>query len=49
VHWCTIKKYLDELADEGVVVRQALPATPKRKPLIVYFLRQARPQPGDNF
>jgi len=48
-HWCTIKKYLDELAEEGIVIRQVLPAAPKRKPLVVYFLRQAGSASGEDF
>ena len=49
-HWCTIKKCLDELADEGIVLRQSLPAEPKRKPLIVYLLLHSSASPlADRF
>ena len=34
--WDTIQKCLDELAAGQLVIRQALPAQPGHKPLIVY-------------
>jgi DNA-binding HxlR family transcriptional regulator len=39
----TIKKYLEELTGEGIVIRQSLPSSPKEKPLVVYFMRGFRP------
>jgi Fe2+ or Zn2+ uptake regulation protein len=39
----TIKKYLEELAAEGIVVRQSLPDGRKENPLVVYFMRGFRP------
>ena len=39
----TIKKYLEELAAEGIVIRQSLPTGRKEKPLVVYFMRGFRP------
>ena len=40
--WHTVRKYLDELAEERLVLRQALPPEKGRKPLVVYMGR-ARP------
>lgn len=42
--WHTVRKYLDELAEERLVLRQALPPEKGRKPLVVYMGR-ARPDP----
>jgi predicted Zn-ribbon and HTH transcriptional regulator len=39
----TIKKYLEELAAEGIVIHQSLPVDCKKKPLVVYFMRGFRP------
>ena len=39
----TIKKYLEELTGEGIVIRQSLPSGRKEKPLVVYFMRGFRP------
>ena len=39
----TIQKYLKELIEEGIVIRQSLPADHKDKPLVVYFMRGFRP------
>jgi len=39
--WHTVKKYLDELAEGGIVARQQLPAAGKHKPLVVYFVRRS--------
>ena len=41
--WHTVHKYLQELASERLVLRQALPPHRGRKPLIVYMDR-----PGAN-
>lgn len=48
-HWCTVKKYLVELVDEGLVVRQALPVESKRKPLVVYFGRSGKLRVAEDF
>jgi len=37
--WHTVRKYLDELAGERLVLRQALPADGRQKPLVVYLGR----------
>ena len=37
--WHTVRKYLDELATERLVLRQTLPASGGRKPLVVYMGR----------
>ena len=37
--WNTIRKYLHQLCQEGIVYRQVLPTERGRKPLVVYFLR----------
>lgn len=37
--WNTVRKYLDELAEDRLVFRQALPTHPGRKPLVVYMGR----------
>ena len=37
--WDTVRKYLDELAAERLVLRQALPTHAGRKPLVVYVGR----------
>ena len=37
--WHTIRKYLEELAAERLVLRQPLPAGDGRKPLVVYLGR----------
>jgi len=47
-HWCTVKKYLTELVDEGLVVRQALPVQSKRKPLVVYFGRGGKSRAAED-
>jgi len=41
--WNTVKKYLDELTADGIIVRQLLPAENKRRPLVLYFMRGCRP------
>ena len=38
--WHTIQKYLEQLCQERIVYRQALPTERGRKPLVVYFLRR---------
>ena len=48
-HWCTVKKYLTQLVDEGLVVRQALPVESRRKPLVVYFGRGSKSHAGEDF
>ena len=40
--WDTVQKYLQELAEERLILRQALPTERGRKPLVVYSGR-ARP------
>jgi len=40
--WDTVQKYLQELAEERLILRQALPTERGRKPLVVYTGR-ARP------
>jgi len=40
--WDTVRKYLDELVAERLVMRQALPAEPGRKPLELYLGRFPR-------
>jgi len=35
--WNTIRRYMDKLAEQGVVRRQALPSGANRKPLVVYY------------
>jgi len=42
--WHTVRKYLEELVVERLVLRQALPTQPGRKPLVVY-LGRGRPNP----
>lgn len=42
--WNTIKKYVEELAAEGIVIRQSLPTENKRKPLVLYFMRGCKPE-----
>jgi len=37
--WDTVNKYLNELASERLILRQALPAEAGRKPLVVYLGR----------
>ena len=37
--WDTVQKYLNELAQERLVLRQALPAERGRKPLVVFIGR----------
>jgi len=37
--WDTVRKYLDELVAERLVLRQALPTHAGRKPLVVYMGR----------
>ena len=37
--WHTVRKYLEELAAERLVLRQALPTERGRKPLVVYLGR----------
>ncbi len=39
----TIKKYLEELVAEGLVVRQAVSAERKQKPMTLYSMRGCRP------
>jgi len=41
--WGTIRKYLEELAAEGLVVRQSLSSEHRQKPLILYSMRGCRP------
>jgi len=48
-HWCTVKKYLEELAEEGYINRQLLPAETKRKPLTVYFSKGCKLQAGEDY
>lgn len=36
--WYTVKKYLDELVEEGIITRRPLPSDGKHKPLIVYSM-----------
>jgi Fe2+ or Zn2+ uptake regulation protein len=47
--WNTVRKYLDDLASDGVVIRQVLPVERKRKPLVLYFIRGGRSQARGNF
>lgn len=42
--WETVRKYLDELVTERLVLRQTLPAEPGRKPLELYLGRFPRDQ-----
>jgi hypothetical protein len=35
--WDTVEKYLQELAAEGLVIRQSLPTERRHKPLIIYM------------
>ncbi len=37
--WDTVQKYLQELAEERLILRQALPTERGRKPLVVYVGR----------
>jgi len=37
--WDTVQKYLNELRQEHLVLRQALPAERGRKPLVVFIGR----------
>ncbi|MDP2896810.1 MAG: hypothetical protein Q8Q12_09670 [bacterium] len=37
--WHTVRRYLEELAGERLVLRQALPTQAGRKPLVVYMGR----------
>lgn len=37
--WDTVRKYLDELVAERLVLRQALPTQAGRRPLVVYMGR----------
>jgi len=37
--WDTVQKYLQELADERLILRQSLPTERGRKPLVVYIGR----------
>ena len=39
--WDTVRKYLDELVSERLVLRQALPAEPGHKGLVVFMARRA--------
>jgi len=48
-HWCTVKKYLEELTEEGCINRQLLPAETKRKPLTVYFSDANKPQAREDY
>ena len=41
--WGTIRKYLEELAAEGLVLRQSLSTERKQKPLILYSMCGYRP------
>ena len=41
--WGTIRKYLEELAAEGLVVRRSFSIKRKQKPLILYSMRGCRP------
>jgi len=43
--WDTVQKYLQELAEERLVLRQALPTERGRKPLVVYV---GRSRPTDS-
>lgn len=47
--WNTVRKYLDELAADGVVIRQVLPTECRRKPLVLYFIRGGKSQARGNF
>jgi len=47
--WHTIRKYLDELAEEGVVIKQQLPVTDKNRPFVLYQIRGCKSQPQENF
>ena len=40
--WDTVRKYLDELVGDRLVIRQALPTRHGRKPLVVYAGRTAQ-------
>ena len=44
VSWGTIRKYLEELAAEGLVLRQSISPERKQKPLILYSMRGCRPE-----
>ena len=41
--WGTIRKYLEELAAEGLIVRQSFSTERKQRPLILYSMRGCRP------
>ena len=41
--WDTVRKYLDELVEDRLVLRQQLPAEQGRKPLVLYMGR-SRPK-----
>ena len=43
VSWGTIRKYLEELAAEGLVVRQSFSTERKQRPLILYSMCGCRP------
>ena len=38
----TIKKYLEELTADGIVIRQPRPAERKQKPMVLYLMRGRR-------
>jgi hypothetical protein len=38
----TVRKYLSELTEDQLVIRQALPTTSGRQPLVVYLGRSGR-------
>jgi hypothetical protein len=47
--WDTVQKYLQELAEERLILRQTLPAERGRKPLVVYIGRSRTTDSGRDF
>jgi hypothetical protein len=47
--WDTVQKYLQELAEERLILRQALPTERGRKPLVVYTGRSRPTDSGRDF
>jgi len=47
--WDTVQKYLQELAEERLILRQTLPTDRGRKPLVVYVGRSRPTDSGRDF
>jgi hypothetical protein len=47
--WDTVQKYLQELADERLILQQVLPTERGRKPLVVYVGRSRQTDSQEGF